>query len=78
VVVNIVVKKLTDKVGCAFNDRVTVEFTPGELEALYNRFKGLALDTSSYDDQGWLRKMVERFESAHRMWRETRDKRDKR
>ena len=73
----VVINHLGKLGGSAFDDRIAVEFSPSELEHLMHRFKGLALETRDYSDQGNMREFAERFQRAHMVWRDARDAKNK-
>lgn len=69
--------KLGQQKGCAFDDRVGIELSPNDLEAMITIFKERALDSESYYQQGWNRDMVALFEDAYADWKAAREKKNK-
>lgn len=65
-----------DKLGCAFNDEVSVVFCPEDLEDIQQIFQDLAMKADNYLKQGRMRKYAEKFEKAHQKWHKEREEKD--
>jgi len=71
------VTKCGEQQGCSLDDRVSIEFSPSELETLKYIFEDRAIDTTRYNDQGNEREMHDLFSTARRMWEKVRREKDK-
>lgn len=57
-----------DFVGCMFNDRISITFSPSEVTTLEIIFKKLALEAEDYGKQTEMREMRSAFGQAYHMW----------
>lgn len=71
------VTKCGEQKGCLFDDRVSIEFSPSELEALKNIFEQRAVNATRYNEQGEERDMCEVYTEAYEMWEKARKEQDK-
>ena len=60
-----------------FNDRVSIEFTPFELETLKKVFKERAMNANHYDEQGNERDKCGVFTKAYEVWEKARKEKNK-
>ena len=67
------VVKLGEKEGCIFNDRVSIELSPSEIERLKVIFTFRALKAGTYVVQTAEREMHDIFDEAYGMWRKERN-----
>ena len=70
------VVKLGEKQECLLNDRVSIEFSPNELQAIKYAYTKSALNAESYSLQTEEREMHGIFEKAFGMWEKKRKERD--
>ena len=63
--------------GSLFNDRVSIEFSPSELETLKQIFEQRALNAIHYNEQGAERDMCELFGKAYEIWQKARKEKNK-
>ena len=66
------VVKLGEKEGCFFNDRISIELSPSEIERLKGIFTFRALKAGTYVVQTAEREMHDVFGEAYKMWIEER------
>ena len=71
------VTKCGEQQGCLFDDCVSIEFTPSELEALKYIFEQRAINATRYDKQGDERDMCELYTRARKMWEKARKEEEK-
>ena len=66
------VTKCGEQQGCLFDDRVSIEFSPSELETLKQIFEQRAVNATRYNEQGDERDMCELYTKAYEMWENAR------
>ena len=71
------VTKCGEQNGCLFSDRVSIEFSPSELETLERIFEQRAINAIRYNEQGDERDMRELFGEGFRMWEKARKEKNK-
>ena len=54
--------------GCYFSDKVWIPFNPSEIESLEDFYKDMAEKETDYNEQGFYRKMKEKFRNAWGEW----------
>lgn len=70
------VVRIGEKSASGLNDRVSIEFSPHELEAMKQIFMTRAINAETYIGQTEEREMAEVFDEANRMRKEKRRKGD--
>lgn len=66
------VTKCGEQKGCLFDDWVSIEFSPSELETLKYIFEKRAVNATRYDTQTEERDMCELYTKAYEMWEKAR------
>ncbi len=66
--------KLTDKSGCAFNDRILIEFSPFDLEDVVQRYRKLAETSNDYSQQSLFHELHDKYYDILQEYRTERDK----
>lgn len=69
--------RLTDKIGCLFNDRVEIVVDPSLLERLYQLFKNKAEQCNEYRKQKEYHELCDFFKKEFDLYKEARGGYDK-
>ena len=71
------VVKLGEYEGCSFDDRISIEFSPANIEHLEEIFEERSIRANDYYDQTIERKFKDLFEQALLEWKEQREAKEK-